>query len=736
MIITQPESRNIVSIYRQLLRLTRGYILPGHIDKIRSIWKNAIEEELLERPVPDVQPLERCVQNALVVAREIGMKRSSVISALLYDSKLIRSLELKQIEQDFGPSVGNIMQGLIKVNELYDRNIVFDSENFRNLLLSFAQDARVILILLADRLNTMRMLKHYPADMQEQIAREVFSLYVPLAHRMGLYTIKTELEDLSLKFTQRVIYDEIARKLDETRRSRDEYIQAFIEPVRQKLSENLNVPFEIKGRVKSIYSIWNKLRKQQISFDNIFDLFAIRVIIDTGREREKSDCWQVYSLITDMYQPNPSRLKDWLSIPKSNGYESLHTTVLGPGGRWVEVQIRSARMDEIAERGLAAHWRYKGIRSEEGLDEMMTHIREVLSNQESDSLRLMDAFKLELYEKEIYVFTPRGELCKLPAGATVLDFAYNIHTALGNKCVGARVNGKNVPIRYPLKNGDAVEIQSGANQSPRQDWLNYVVTARARNRIKQTLKEQTLKQADYGREILHRRMKNRKIDFDEGVMTRVMRKFKFKTLTDFYAALGEEQLELNQVIDQYLEWFHSDKSTHEVLPATPAENYIIETLPPQMQQTKEDILVIDQNLKGLDFTLSKCCHPIYGDEVFGFVSVTGGIKIHRVDCPNAPQMKSRFPYRIVKARWAGKSGSGRYAASLEVVGKDDIGIVTNISSLISKESDLGLRSVRIDSNDGLFRGYLSVVVQDARQLEALIKKIKTIKGVKQVERGA
>ena len=467
------------------------------------------------------------------------------------------------------------MRGLIKVNELYARNIVFDNEYFRNLLLSFAQDVRVILILLADRLNTMRMLKRYPEEMQEKIAREVFSLYVPLAHRIGLYSIKTELEDLYLKFTQRAIYDEIARKLDETKRSRDEYIRTFIEPVRQKLRENLDVPFEIKGRVKSIYSIWNKLRKQQISFDSIYDLFAIRVILDTDREREKSDCWKVYSLITDMFQPNPARLKDWLSIPKSNGYESLHTTVLGPGGRWVEVQIRSARMDEIAERGLAAHWRYKGIRSEEGLDEMMTHIREVLSNQESDSLRLMDAFKLELYEKEIYVFTPKGELCKLPAGATVLDFAYSIHTDLGNKCVGAMVNGKNVPIRYPLKNGDAVEIQSGSNQRPKQDWLNYVVTARARNRIKQTLKEQTQKQAEYGREILQRRMKNRKLEFDEGVMTKVVRKFKYKTLTDFHAALGTEQLDLNQVIDQYVEWYQHDKIAHEAPQATTAEKYVI-----------------------------------------------------------------------------------------------------------------------------------------------------------------
>lgn len=636
MIITQTEGRNIARMYRQLLQLTRGYILPEHIRKIRSIWEKAIEDNLLERPVPEVQPLERCVQNALVVAREIGMKRSSVISALLYDSRLIRSLELKQLERDFGPSVGNIMRGLIKVNELYDRNIVFDNENFRNLLLSFAQDVRVILILLADRLNTMRMLKRYRGNAGKNCPGSVFALRPLGSPHWSLFH-----QNRTGGFIPEIYpAGHIRRNCPQT--GRNQAIQGRIHPNfhragQQKLRENLDVPFEIKGRVKSIYSIWNKLRKQQISFDSIYDLFAIRVILDTDREREKSDCWKVYSLITDMFQPNPARLKDWLSIPKSNGYESLHTTVLGPGGRWVEVQIRSARMDEIAERGLAAHWRYKGIRSEEGLDEMMTHIREVLSNQESDSLRLMDAFKLELYEKEIYVFTPKGELCKLPAGATVLDFAYSIHTDLGNKCVGAMVNGKNVPIRYPLKNGDAVEIQSGSNQSPKQDWLNYVVTARARNRIKQTLKEQTQKQAEYGREILQRRMKNRKLEFDEGVMTKVVRKFKYKTLTDFHAALGTEQLDLNQVIDQYVEWYQHDKTAHEAPQVTTAEKYVIEPTPQQIQQAKEDILVIDQNLKGIDFTLSKCCHPIYGDEVFGFVSVTGGIKIHREDCPNAPK---------------------------------------------------------------------------------------------------
>ncbi|MDP4278195.1 MAG: TGS domain-containing protein, partial [Bacteroidota bacterium] len=517
------------------------------------------------------------------------------------------------------------------------------------------------------------------------------------------------------------------------KRSRDQYIADFIEPVKKRVEETTNLKFEIKGRTKSISSIWNKLKKQKIPFESIYDLFAIRIIIDTELEMEKPACWQVYSIVTDMYTPNTARLKDWLSIPKSNGYESLHITVMGQQGKWVEVQIRTKRMDEIAERGLAAHWKYKGIRSESGLDEMLTKIREILENQETSSARLMDDFKMNLYSDEIYVFTPKGEVHKLPKGATVLDFAYGIHTNLGNRCVGAKVDGKNVPIRYELKSGDQVEIQTGANQTPKQDWVNYVVTTKARSCIRQTLKEVALKQAEFGKENLRRRMKNRKIEYDEGQMMKVIKKMKFKTVTDFFAEIGADRLDVNPVIDLYLELGRAEKLLSEQTEVKSAEGFYVEPAV-ETVKGKEDVLLIDQQLTGIDYKLARCCNPIYGDSVFGFVSATGGIKIHRADCPNAPQMMERFGYRIINARWAGKAEGSHYPVTLQVVGNDDIGIVTNITSMISKEPEMTLRSINIDSTDGLFRGHITIMVSDIRQLNAIAKKIKTVKGVKQVDR--
>ncbi len=579
----------------------------------------------------------------------------------------------------------------------------------------------------------MRVLKYYPEEQRIRIAGEASYLFAPLAHKMGLYAIKTELEDLSMKFLQPAVYQEIARKLDETKASRENYIRQFIEPLQSRIQFNTGLNFEIKGRTKSINSIWNKLKKQKIPFEDIYDLFAIRIIIDCEKEHEKSACWQVYSIITDMHTPNTSRLKDWISIPKSNGYESLHITVMGQDGKWVEVQIRSKRMDEIAERGLAAHWKYKGIKSESGLDEMLNRIREILESSEATSAGLMDDFKMNLYEDEIYVFTPKGELFKLPKGSTVLDFAYSIHTNLGNKCVGAKVDGKNVPIRYELKSGDQVQIQTGANQTPKQDWLNYVITSKARNKIRQTLKEAQLKQAEYGKELLKRRMKNKKVEYDEAILMRVIKKLKYKTVTEFFFEVGSEKLDINNIIDMYLDYEKADKVISESSENRSAETFVVDKAD-AIFKNKEDVLVIDQNLRGIEFKLSKCCNPIYGDDVFGFVSSAGGIKIHRQDCPNAPQMLERFGYRMVKAKWAGKAEGSSYPITLHVVGNDDIGIVTNISSVISKEHGVSLRSISIDSNDGLFHGQLTVNVSDKSQLAGLIKKIRTVKGVKQVDR--
>jgi GTP pyrophosphokinase len=540
------------------------------------------------------------------------------------------------------------------------------------------------------------------------------------------------LEDLSLKYTEKEMYYHIKEKLNETKASRDRYIAAFIRPIQKKL-EDAGLKFHMKGRTKSIHSIYQKMKKQKCPFEGVYDLFAIRIILDSEYEKEKQECWQVYSIVSDMYMPNPKRLRDWLSVPKSNGYESLHTTVMGPEGKWVEVQIRTERMDDIAERGFAAHWRYKGVKGESGLDEWLTTIRETLEHAGSD-LEVMDQFKLELYEDEVFVFTPKGDLFKLPKGSTVLDFAFSIHSKLGSKCIGAKVNGKNVQLRQQLNSGDQVEIMTSNTQTPKQDWLNIVTTSKARTKIRQALKEIEARQTEFAKETIERKFKNRKLDYDDAVMMRLIKKLGYKTVTLFYQDIAIEKLDANDVIDRYVELQKKEtESTNEVLYRS-AEGYNIQPLNDD-KNFKEDVLVIDQNLKGLDFKLAKCCNPIYGDEVFGFVTINGGIKIHREDCPNAAEMKSRFGYRIVKAKWAGKSHGKQYPITLRVVGHDDIGIVTNISSIINKESGILLRSISIDSNDGLFSGMLTVMVDDTAKLEALIKKLRTVKGVKQVNRG-
>ena len=563
------------------------------------------------------------------------------------------------------------------------------------------------------------------------MSEEAAYLYAPLAHKLGLYRLKSELEDLSLKYLEHDAYYLIKEKLNATKKSRDEYIEKFIRPIDEKLKK-AGLKFHMKGRTKSIHSIWQKMKKQHCGVEGIYDLFAIRIILDSALEKEKMECWQVYSIITDMYQPNPKRLRDWLSIPKSNGYESLHITVLGPENKWVEVQIRTERMDEIAERGLAAHWRYKGIKSgESGVDEWLNNIRSALEN--NDDLQLMDQFKMDLYEDEVFVFTPKGDLFKFPKGATVLDFAYTIHTNVGDHCIGAKINEKNAPLRQKLNSGDQVEILTANNQSPKQDWLNFVVTGKARAKIRQALKEMQAKQGAFAKELLERKFKNRKIEYDEPTMMHVIKKLGFKVVTDFYKSLADETTDVNEVLDLYTEQQKIEAGLAEHTPAPSAENYNIPSEAELKAKTNDDVLVIDQNLKGLDFSLAKCCQPIYGDDVFGFVTVNGGIKIHRQDCPNAQELRKRFGYRIVKARWAGKRGS-QYPITLKVIGNDDLGIVNNITSIISKEEKISLRSISIDSHDGLFSGTLTVMLDDTSKLQLLEKKLKTIKGVKQVSR--
>ena len=730
---TNQEQELLIKLYKQLKQLSGDTLQKDDCFKIKKHLHHFITEGNLPRNVFGMNPVIKDMQTAIIVAEEIGMKRASILSIMLHEPVKYGLCTLEFVQKEYGEDVAGIIKGLVKINELYSKSPTIESENFRNLLLSFAEDMRVILIMIADRVNLMRQIKDAEnEEARQQVSNEAAYLYAPLAHKLGLYKLKSELEDLSLKYMEKDKYYHIKEKLNETKASRDRYIAAFILPIQKKLEE-AGLKFHMKGRTKSIHSIYQKMKKQKCPFEGVYDLFAIRIILDSEFEKEKQECWQVYSIVTDMYMPNPKRLRDWLSVPKSNGYESLHTTVMGPEGKWVEVQIRTERMDDIAERGFAAHWRYKGVKGESGLDEWLTTIRETLENAGSD-LEVMDQFKLELYEDEVFVFTPKGDLFKLPKGATVLDFAFSIHTKLGCKCIGAKVNGKNVPIRQKLNSGDQVEIMTSNTQSPKQDWLNIVTTSKARTKVRQALKEIEARQTEFAKETIERKFKNRKVEYDESVMMRLIKKLGYKTVTNFYQDIAIEKLDANDILDMFVEMKKKESESREEVLYRSAEGYSIQ---PQTEDKdyKDDVLVIDQNLKGLDFKLAKCCNPIYGDEVFGFVTINGGIKIHREDCPNASQMKARFGYRIVKAKWAGKSQGKQYPITLRVVGHDDIGIVTNITSIINKETGILLRSINIDSHDGLFSGMLTVMVDDTAKLEALIKKLRTVKGVKQVNRG-
>ena len=672
-------------------------------------------------------------QTAEILEEEIGLKGEAIEAVYLIPEIEAGHTTIEAVEADHGPQVARILHGLNRIQQLYLKNPVIESENFRNLLLSFAEDMRVILIMIADRVNLMRQIRDTKnVEAKLEVSQEAAYLYAPLAHKLGLYKLKSELEDLSLKYMEHDAYYMIREKLNETKASRDAYIAAFIKPVEEKVKA-AGINCHIKGRTKSIHSIWEKMKKQKCGFEGIYDLFAIRIIIDCPEEKEKMQCWQAYSIVTDMYQPNPKRLRDWLSVPKSNGYESLHITVLGPEQKWVEVQIRTERMDEIAERGVAAHWRYKGVKGETGLDEWLTNIRSMLENAEG--MEAMDQFKMDLYEDEVFVFTPRGDLFKFPVGATVLDFAYHIHSKIGNQCTGGRINGRVVSIRQLLKSGDQVEILTSSSQKPRQEWLTIVKTSRAKSKIRLALKETQVKEGLFAKEMLERKFKNRKIEQDESTMFHVIKKMGFKEVSDFYKQIADGTLDVNAVIEKYIEVRDGEKTITGDNQARSASEFELDDskIPGLNQGLSDDTLVIDRNLKGLDYQLARCCQPIYGDPIFGFVTINGGIKIHRQDCPNAPELRRRYGYRVVKARWSGK-GASQYSITLRVIGNDDIGIVNNLTSIISKDERLVLRSINIDSHDGLFSGNLVVMLEDTSRLEQLIKKLRTVKGVKQVER--
>ena len=728
---TLEEKEETLTLYQQVRDYIIDSLQKGDEEHMRHHLMNAIENHQVNRNVFGLNPILLSFQTALLVVEEIGLRRDAVIAILLRPSVEEGYLTIDDVQADYGESVARILRGLQRIQQLYKKNPVIESENFRNLLLSFAEDMRVILIMIADRVNLMRQIRDTEQKQsQREVSEEAAYLYAPLAHKLGLYKLKSELEDLSLKYLEHDAYYHIKEKLSETKKSRDAYIDRFIKPIEERLSE-AGLKFHIKGRTKSIHSIWQKMKKQKCPFEGVYDLFAIRIIIDTPLEKEKMHCWQTFAIITSMYQPNPKRLRDWISVPKSNGYESLHITVLGPEQKWVEVQIRTERMDEVAERGVAAHWRYKGVKGDAGMDEWLTNIRTMLET--SDGLEAMDQFKMDLYEDEVFVFTPKGDLFKFPKGATVLDFAYHIHSNIGNQCTGARINGKVVTFRQQLQSGDQVEIMTSNNQKPKQDWLNIVKTSRAKSKIRLALKETQIKEGLFAKEMLERKFKNRKLEMDESIMQVLIRKLGFKEVSDFYRQIADDTLDVNHVIDKYVELQQGDQPVTGNNIAESAANFVLDESRLPGNVIQDDVLVIDQNLKGVDYQLARCCQPIYGDKVFGFVTVSGGIKIHREDCPNAPELRKRFGYRIVKAKWSGK-GASQYAITLRVIGNDDIGIVNNLTSIISKDEKLILRAINIDSHDGLFSGNITIMIDDNTRLESLMKKLRTVKGVKQVER--
>lgn len=730
---TLEERRELGEITQRLKALVADEISEEDEAKVRKQLEEEIDGNKIRRDVFGQNPILLSFQTAELEVNEIGMKRDCVLAILLYNSVICGNMTVEDAEKMFGKSVAQIIHGLVRIHELYTTRPVIESENFRSLLLSFAEDMRVVLIMIADRVNLMRQIRDTQnTEAKTRAAEEASYLYAPLAHKLGLYKLKSELEDLSLKYLEHDAYYMIKENLNATKRSRDAYIEKFIAPLGEKLA-GMGIKCHIKGRTKSIHSIWQKMKKQKCGFNGIYDLFAIRIIIDSPLSEEKMQCWQAYSLITDMYQPNPKRLRDWLSVPKSNGYESLHITVLGPENKWVEVQIRTERMDEIAEKGLAAHWRYKGIKSESGLDDWLKNIRAALEN--NDNLQLMDQFKMDLYEDEVFVFTPKGDLLKFPKGATILDFAYHIHSGVGNKCVGGKINGKNVPIREVLHSGDMVEILTQSNQTPKADWTNIVKTGRARAKIRQSLKELQIKDGLYAKEILERKFRNRKVEMEDSVMSHLVKRLGFKEMSDFYRQIVDEKLDANDIVDKYIEERDHEANLKYAGVVRSAEGFSLggQNAEGSGFRSSDDELVIGQNLKGVDFSLAKCCNPIYGDPIFGFVTVSGGIKVHCQNCPNAPEMRKRFGYRIVKARWSGK-GQSKYQISLRIVGNDDIGIVNNITNIISKEEKIVMRSINIDSHDGLFSGNLDVLIDDTLKLEALLKKLRTVRGVKSVER--
>ena len=731
LVLTLEEKKELFGLINELRKNAEGKLSSNDYRFVKERITDSVKQGKITRDGLGFNPIIIELKTAMLVSQEIGYQREIIISILINRCIQAGTATIEEMKEELGESAVKILENLAQINSIYAKSPTIETENFRKLLLSFTNDMRVILIMIANRLVLLRSLFNSTDDeARKLVAREASKLYIPLAHKLGFYKLKSEMEDLTLRYTETEIYAELSRKVEETAASREDYIASFIKPIERQLMMQPHLKYRIKGRTKSINSIWQKMKKQQRPFEQIYDLFAIRIIIDSEPKNEKSECWHVYSIIADMYTPNPHRLRDWLSVPKSNGYESLHTTVMGPEGRWVEVQIRTERMDAVAEHGLAAHWRYKGVKSEQGLDNLLASIRDTLENMSEEESN-DNKFKMELYKDEMFIFSPKGDLFRLSKGATILDFAFSIHTGLGCKCTGALVNGRNVPIRHVLNNGDQVEIITSNSQTPKQAWLNIARTSRARNKIRQALKEFSSRQADMGREAVIRKLKNHKIEFDESIMDHLIRKMGFKRLSDFFQKVAEGHIDIADVLKRYqaIQNPESENSEH----TRSAGEF---TFVDKESKGSNDVLVIERNLKGVDYKLAKCCAPIFGDDIFGFVTINGGISIHRRDCTNAKQLIERYPYRVIEARWSEvENGGAQFPVTLRIVGHDDIGIVNNITSIISQEKDVIMRGINIESHDTLFSGTLQLLINDRLKLNKLIAKIEGIKGVKQVKRG-
>ena len=734
---TDEEKRKILRKYRRLLRHAKPYLKDGDAKLIKKAFNTSMEAHKEMRRKSGEPYIYHPLAVAEICVNEIGLGTTSIIGALLHDVVEDTEIELEDIEREFGLKVARIIDGLTKISGVFDYGTSQQAENFRKMLLTLSDDVRVILIKLADRLHNMRTLDSMPKSKQLKIASETIYLYAPLAHRLGLYAIKSELEDLNLKFTQTEKYRELANAISATKDARRRFIKKFIDPIQKELNKQ-GFDFVIKGRPKSIYSIWNKMNKKNIPFDEVYDLFAIRIIVDVPLEEEKAACWKVYSVITDFYNPNPERLRDWISTPKSNGYESLHTTVMSPNGQWVEVQIRTRRMDEIAEKGYAAHWKYKdknvsAANRQSGLEEWIFKVRDILEQAKNENggsaIEFVDDFRSNLFNEEVFVFTPKGELRTLPRGATALDFAFDIHTEIGAKCLGAKVNQKLVPINYILTNGDQVEILTSNRQKPNQDWLRFAVSSKAKSKIKEILKEDKKAAASEGKEIVKRKLKHMKIDLNSEILEKLTNYFKVKTPLELYYQVGEGLIPSTSIKKFKDELDRLDHSTKAKISDAKSFSKTVS----KIKGKPQELLLIGDDMDILDYKLAKCCNPIPGDDVFGFVTVNEGIKIHRTNCPNASELMANYGYRIVQAKWMPRKELA-YLSGLKVIGTDRLGLINDITKVISAELKVNMRSLSIDTEGGIFEGNIMLYVHDKSHLDTLIKKLEKVSGVVKVNR--